>query len=74
MDGSGGIVENVIELLERYSCLCLGRWKERLSIGFAKCCSEVFGSSDDCIIGGCGGHFDVVGEPVNCVDNAGRVG
>jgi hypothetical protein len=74
MDGSGGIVENVVELFERYSCLHVGWWKEQLSIGLAKCCSKVFGSSHNGIICGCGGHFDVMGKPVDGVDNAGCIG
>ena len=45
-----------------------------MALGFAKCHSKIFGSSDDGVIDGSSGHFDGVWEPVDSVDDAGGVG
>jgi hypothetical protein len=45
-----------------------------VTIRFAQCCGKVFGNCNDCITCGCCGHFDVMGKPVNSVDNAACIG
>ena len=45
-----------------------------MAFGFAKCCSEVFGSGNDGVIGGSSGHFNGVWEPVDSVDDACGIG
>lgn len=74
MDGSGGIAEDVAELLEGSTGLGVLWWEDWLAIGLAKGDGEIMGGCDDGVIGGGCGHFDFVGKPVDGVDDTGGIG